>query len=30
MLIRHDIAPENYLADEADYPAIFLCLTMGK
>ncbi len=23
MLIRHDLPPENYLADETDYPAVF-------
>ncbi|MBD2249396.1 hypothetical protein [Nostoc sp. FACHB-888] len=23
MLIRHDVAPDNYLANEADYPAVF-------
>jgi hypothetical protein len=30
MLIRHDIAPENYLADETDYPAIFPLFNNGK
>jgi Trypsin len=30
MLIRHDIAPENYLADEADYPAVFPISDNGK
>ena len=30
MLIRHDIAPENYLADETDYRAIFPLFNNGK
>jgi hypothetical protein len=30
MLIRHDRVPENYLADEADYPAIFPLSDNGK
>jgi Trypsin len=30
MLIRHDMAPENYLADEADYPAVFPISNNGK
>jgi hypothetical protein len=30
MLIRHDIAPEKYLADEIDYPAIFPLFNNGK
>ena len=30
MLIRHDIAPENYLANEAEYPAVFPLSDDGK
>jgi hypothetical protein len=30
MLIRHDISPENYLADETDYPAVFPLFDNGK
>jgi hypothetical protein len=30
MLIRHDIAPEDYLAYEADYPAVFPLSDSGK
>lgn len=30
MLIRHDIPPENYLAEETDYPAIFPLTDNGK
>ncbi|XGV94721.1 MAG: trypsin-like serine protease [Leptolyngbya sp. BL-A-14] len=30
MLIRYDIAPENYLANEADYPAVFPVSDNGK
>lgn len=30
MLIRHDIDPENYLADETDYPAVFPLFDDGK
>jgi V8-like Glu-specific endopeptidase len=30
MLIRHDIAPENYLTNEVDYPAVFPLSDNGK
>lgn len=30
MLIRHDIDPENYLADENNYPAVFPLSDTGK
>lgn len=30
MLIRHDIAPEGYLANEAEYPAVFPLSDNGK
>ncbi|MEM9219540.1 MAG: trypsin-like serine protease [Cyanobacteria bacterium P01_F01_bin.150] len=30
MLIRHDIEPENYLVNEADYPAVFPLSDNGK
>lgn len=30
MLIHHDIAPENYLANEADYPAVFPLSDNGR
>lgn len=30
MVIRHDVAPERYLVNEADYPAIFPVLEQGN
>ncbi len=30
MLIRHDIEPKNYLADETDDPAVFPLFDNGK
>jgi hypothetical protein len=30
MLIRHNIKPKNYLADETDYPAVFPLFDNGK
>ena len=30
MLIRHDVDPEGYVANEADYPAVFPVSDNGK
>jgi len=30
MLIRHDVYPEGYVANEADYPAVFPVSDNGK